>query len=58
MRYLLIIQFPESFFDSHENVTDFEKAMYGAMPRTCEVGGFDVGSGTVNFFVFTDSPLA
>jgi len=58
MHYLLIIQFPESFFDLLEDVTDFEKAIYEAMPRTCEVDGFDIGSGTVNFFVFTDSPLA
>ncbi len=28
------------------------------MAKTCEVDGHDVGSGTTNFFVYTDHPLA
>ena len=58
MRYLLIIQFPESFFASIDDVLSFEHQLNTAMPKTCDVDGHDVGSGTTNFFVFTNAPLA
>ncbi len=58
MRYQVVFQFPETFFKSLDEVRAFEDKLIGSMPRTCTVDGYDIGSGTVNFFVFTDSPLA
>lgn len=58
MRYQVIFQFPQRFFETHEEVLDFENKLSESLPRTCEVDGYDTGSGTTNFFVYTDSPLA
>ncbi len=58
MRYLLVIQFPDTFFASHDDLVAFEDQLIASMPRTCAVDGHDIGSGTINFFVYTDAPLA
>jgi hypothetical protein len=58
MKYVLVFQFPESFFPRHAEIVAFEDRLRASLPRTHEVDGHDVGSGTVNFFVFTDAPLA
>jgi len=58
MRYLLVIQFPETFFASHGDLVAFEDQLIASMPRTCDVDGHDIGSGTINFFVYTNAPLA
>ena len=58
MRYVLIVQFPETYFASHAELSAFEQRLVACMPRTCEVDGHDIGSGTTNFFVFTRAPLA
>jgi len=57
-RYQLVIQFPEDFFPSHKELVAFEALLTATMPRTCEVDGHDIGSGTVNFFVHTTAPEA
>lgn len=57
-RYVLVFQFPESFFASHEAIVAFEGRLRASLPRTHEVDGHDVGAGTVNFFVFTSAPVA
>lgn len=58
MRYQLVIQFPGTFFESFDELIAFEDKLIASMPRTCDVDGHDIGSGTVNFFIETDSPLA
>ena len=58
MSYLLVIQFPDTFFASHEDLVAFEEQLIDTMPRTCAVDGHDIGSGTTNFFVYTNAPLA
>lgn len=59
MRYQVIFQFPESFFATDSEVVEFEGKLIASMPKTCDVDGYDIGrSGTTNFFVYTDSPLA
>lgn len=58
MRYLLIFQFSERYFATHAELVAFEDRLRAALPRTHEVDGHDIGSGTTNFFVFTDAPLA
>ena len=58
MQYQVIFQFPESFFATIEELIAFESKMIASLPKTCDVDGYDTGSGTTNFFVYTDSPLA
>lgn len=58
IRCQLVIQFPEELFTSHDELVAFEDRLIACMPRTCEVDGHDIGSGTVNFFVHTSAPVA
>jgi hypothetical protein len=57
-RYQLVIQFPSSFFDTFDAMIAFEDRLIRCMPRTCEVDGHDIGSGTTNFFIRTPAPLS
>ncbi len=58
MSYQVVIQFPESFFSSIDEVHEFEERLMESLPRTHGVDGHDIGSGTVNFFIFSDAPKA
>lgn len=58
MRYQLIFQFPEAFFATLEDIIEFENKLSESLPKTCDVDGYDTGSGTANFFVYTNFPLA
>jgi hypothetical protein len=58
MRYLLVIQFPQRFFASHDDLVAFEDRLIASLPKTCAVDGHDIGSGTTNFFVYAAAPLA
>lgn len=58
VRYLVIFQFPETFFETYDDLIAFEEKLIASLPKTCDVDGHDIGSGTINFFVFTKSPLA
>lgn len=58
MKFQVIFQFPESFFTTHEDLLAFEQKLSDSLPNTCEVDGYDTGSGTTNFFFYTNSPLA
>lgn len=57
-RYQLVVQFAQRHFPSHTDVVAFEDQLRAILPRTCEVDGHDVGSGTINFFVYTAHPVA
>lgn len=56
--YQLVVQFPETFFASHPELVAFEDRLRSSLPSTCDVDGHDIGSGTVNFFIYTAYPLA
>ncbi len=58
MRYEVIFQFPEAFFATHDELLAFEDKLSASLPKTCNFDGHDSGSGTTNFFVTTNSPLA
>lgn len=58
MQYQVVFQFPEVFFETHEDLIGFESKLTESLPKTCDIDGYDTGSGTTNFFVYTDSPLA
>lgn len=57
-RYQFVLQLPESFFSSFDEIVAFEDRLIQSLPRTHIVDGHDIGAGTVNFFVYTDSPQA
>ena len=52
----LVIQFPESAFPDFDELVGYEDVLILTLGDTHEVDGHDVGSGEVNFFVFTDDP--
>ena len=52
----LVIQFPESAFPDFLDLVKYEDALIDALGDAHEVDGHDIGSGEVNFFVFTDDP--
>jgi hypothetical protein len=54
--YLLVFQLPENFFASIDDMHTFEQKMMNSLPKTCSHDGHDIGSGTINFFVFTAFP--
>ncbi len=58
MKYQLVLQFPETFFASFDDMVAFEDRVIAHLPRTANVDGHDVGSGTINFFIDTDFPTA
>jgi hypothetical protein len=57
-RCQLVVQFAERHFRSHAAIVAFEDRLRAILPRTCEVDGHDIGSGTINFFVYTAYPVA
>ncbi len=57
-RFQLIVQFAQRYFASHDAVVAYEDLLRSIVPRTCEVDGHDIGSGTINFFVYTAHPVA
>ena len=52
----LVIQFPESAFPDFDDLVDYEDALIETLGDDHEVDGHDIGSGEVNFFVFTVDP--
>ncbi len=58
VRYQVVIQFPDNYFESWDEMVKFEDRLINCMPRTCAVDGHDAGSGTINFFIYTSYPNA
>jgi hypothetical protein len=54
----LVVQFPEDSFLDFDALVSFEDYLYETLGDRHEVDGHDIGSGEVNFFVFTDDPRA
>ena len=54
----LVFQLPETFFAEFDDMIAFEDQLIGSMSRNALVDGYDVGSGTINFFVYTAFPVA
>jgi hypothetical protein len=54
----LVFQVPDDFFDTFDDMVAFEDRLIGSMSRNARVDGHDIGSGTINFFVETEYPLA
>lgn len=56
--FQLVIQLPDDFFETFDDMVAFEDRLIACMPKTCDVDGHDIGSETINFFVYTNSPEA
>jgi hypothetical protein len=54
--YQLVIQSAEDKFVDFDAVASFEDSLNEILGDRHEVDGHDIGSGEVNFFVFTDDP--
>ncbi len=57
-QYQIVIQFPESFFADTDAILAFEEKLSSSMPRTQSYDGYDAGSGTINFFIYSNTPNA
>lgn len=55
--YQFVIQFPESAFSASDDLVRYEDALISVLGETHDLDGHDIGSGEVNFFVFTDDPV-
>jgi hypothetical protein len=54
----LVIQFPQSAFPTFDDLVRYEDSLIEVLADRHDVDGHDIGSGEVNFFVFTDDPAA
>ena len=52
----LVIQFPEDAFKDFDALVNFEDSLCDLLGDRHEVDGHDIGSGEVNFFIFSDDP--
>ena len=56
--YQVVIQFPATFFTDQTSIEAFGERIAECMPRTHEYDGFDHGSGTTNYFLYSNTPNA
>ena len=54
----VVVQFPEDAFVDFDALVSLEDSMCEILGDRHDVDGHDIGSGEVNFFVFTDDPRA
>jgi hypothetical protein len=52
----LVIQFPEAAFPDFGGLVAYEDSLHEVLGDRHEVDGHDIGSGEINFFLFTDDP--
>ena len=52
----LVIQFPQSAFPEFDDLAHYEDTLIAVLADAHDVDGHDIGSGEVNFYVFTDDP--
>ncbi len=57
-KYQLVVQFAGDFFPSFDAMVAFEDDLIATLPTSHVVDGHDIGSGTTNFFILTDFPVA
>ena len=51
-----MIQFPQSAFPEFDDLVRYEDALIDVLADAHDVDGHDIGSGEVNFYVFTNEP--
>ena len=51
-----MIQFPQSAFQGFDDLVRYEDTLIDVLADAHDVDGHDMGSGEVNFYVFTDDP--
>lgn len=56
MKYQLVVQLPESSVQDFDVMIELEEAILKVLEEEGEVDGHDIGSGTMNIFIFTDEP--
>ena len=56
--YQVVIQFPSTFFPDQTSIEAFGERIAECMPRTHEYDGYDTGSGTTNFIIYSNTPNA
>lgn len=54
MKYVLVAQFPEPVM-SYDKVMDLEDVFINKLEGIAEIDGHDIGSGEINYFIFTNN---
>ncbi|MEO8700942.1 MAG: hypothetical protein ABI867_12915 [Kofleriaceae bacterium] len=57
-KYQLVVQLAGDYFARRIDLVAFENRLIGCLPKSHDVDGYDTGSGTTNFFIETDFPVA
>src|SRR5689334_16024223 len=57
MRYQLVLQWSGSSVDDYDSMISIENSLIEGLPNDSDVDGHDVGSGQINIFIRTDSPM-
>ncbi|MGD9669461.1 MAG: hypothetical protein AB7U75_10455 [Hyphomicrobiaceae bacterium] len=55
-KYQLVIQFDDEMGNALDNLIEFEDELIELLDGVAEVEGHDVGSGTANLFIMTNTP--
>ena len=58
LKYQVVLTCPESFFADTPAILAFEEKLSSSMPRTQTYDGYDTGSGTTNFIIYSNTPNA
>jgi hypothetical protein len=58
MKYQLALQFPGRSVADYDTMVALEEALPGVLGEAAEVDGHDVGTDSMNLFIFTDAPAA
>jgi len=56
MKYNFVVQIPSDSPEDYDGMIALEDEFIELLVDVAEVDGHDVGSGTMNIFIFTDSP--
>ena len=57
MKYQLVLQWSAASIDDYDAVIEIEDFLISHLPGESEVDGHDAGSGEINIFIFTPSPV-
>ena len=57
-QYQIVLPFPENFFADTPAILAFAEKLSSSMPRTQTYDGYETGSGTTNFIIYSNTPNA
>lgn len=56
MKYMFVVQFPEEKYGDFDWIEKIENKLEESLVVDAELDGNDIGSGELNFFIYTNNP--